>query len=389
MSDRILVLHEGRVTAEIARADATEERVMFAATGNLDRRRRWTPPSPGRRMTNAGAAATLDAARATAAPGSGVIARQRELSLVAIMVVLGALVSIAAPQFLTVDNISPGRGARLDHRRRRGRRGARRHHPQRRPVGRGDDRPRRLLRRRSRSRTTCSTRRARSCSGSAIGLVLGMINGFIVTVLRVPAIVATLGTLSIFRGRRLPHRGQPPGPDGGPAAGLHGRRPRRHPRDPDLRRRRDRRRGHRVRPAALDQVRSAVLRGRQQPRGGGHPRHPVTAGRLRRLRAVRPAGRHRRRHVRHRIRDDQRDVRRRLHARRSSPRSSSAASTSSAARGPSPGRRSARSSSASSPTPSSSSACRSSGCRPSTASSSSSRSAPTPSSCVASSEPPR
>ena len=35
MSDRIVVLHEGRVTAEIARADATEERVMVAATGNL------------------------------------------------------------------------------------------------------------------------------------------------------------------------------------------------------------------------------------------------------------------------------------------------------------------------------------------------------------------
>jgi rhamnose transport system ATP-binding protein len=36
MSDRILVLHEGRVTAEIVRADASEERVMTAATGNLD-----------------------------------------------------------------------------------------------------------------------------------------------------------------------------------------------------------------------------------------------------------------------------------------------------------------------------------------------------------------
>jgi rhamnose transport system ATP-binding protein len=36
MSDRILVLHEGRVTAEIGRTDATEERVMTAATGNLD-----------------------------------------------------------------------------------------------------------------------------------------------------------------------------------------------------------------------------------------------------------------------------------------------------------------------------------------------------------------
>ena len=33
MSDRILVMHEGRITAEIARDDATEEAVMFAATG--------------------------------------------------------------------------------------------------------------------------------------------------------------------------------------------------------------------------------------------------------------------------------------------------------------------------------------------------------------------
>ena len=35
MSDRILVLHEGRVAAEIPRSEATEERVMFAATGQV------------------------------------------------------------------------------------------------------------------------------------------------------------------------------------------------------------------------------------------------------------------------------------------------------------------------------------------------------------------
>jgi rhamnose transport system ATP-binding protein len=34
MSDRIIVLHEGRITAEIPRDRATEERVMFAATGS-------------------------------------------------------------------------------------------------------------------------------------------------------------------------------------------------------------------------------------------------------------------------------------------------------------------------------------------------------------------
>jgi rhamnose transport system ATP-binding protein len=35
MSDRILVLHEGRIAAEIPRAIATEEGVMYAATGNV------------------------------------------------------------------------------------------------------------------------------------------------------------------------------------------------------------------------------------------------------------------------------------------------------------------------------------------------------------------
>jgi len=34
MSDRILVFHEGKITAEIPRSQATQERVMFAATGS-------------------------------------------------------------------------------------------------------------------------------------------------------------------------------------------------------------------------------------------------------------------------------------------------------------------------------------------------------------------
>ncbi len=33
MADRVLVMHEGRLTAEIPRAEATEESVMSAATG--------------------------------------------------------------------------------------------------------------------------------------------------------------------------------------------------------------------------------------------------------------------------------------------------------------------------------------------------------------------
>jgi rhamnose transport system ATP-binding protein len=33
MADRILVMHEGRLAAELARDEATEENVMAAATG--------------------------------------------------------------------------------------------------------------------------------------------------------------------------------------------------------------------------------------------------------------------------------------------------------------------------------------------------------------------
>ncbi len=34
LSDRVIVLHEGRITGEFTRSDATPEKVMAAATGN-------------------------------------------------------------------------------------------------------------------------------------------------------------------------------------------------------------------------------------------------------------------------------------------------------------------------------------------------------------------
>jgi len=33
MSDRVLVMHEGRISGELARKDLSEEAVMFLATG--------------------------------------------------------------------------------------------------------------------------------------------------------------------------------------------------------------------------------------------------------------------------------------------------------------------------------------------------------------------
>ena len=109
-------------------SEATQERVMFAATGSLhaatDAPR---PPSAARRpmAEPVGRAPGRPGQRA----GSWPIGRQRELTLLAIMFVLGAGVSLLAPQFLTVDNFSQVAVARLDHRDRRRRRGDRRSSP--------------------------------------------------------------------------------------------------------------------------------------------------------------------------------------------------------------------------------------------------------------------
>jgi rhamnose transport system permease protein len=143
------------------------------------------------------------------------IGRQRELSLLAIMFVLGAGVSTMAPQFLTVNNISQvaalaavvavaavGEAIVI--------------------ITRGID----LSVEAMIGLVAYSIARSLELQlvdpvgalamGLAIGLGLGMINGFIVAVLKVPAIVATLGTLSIFRGILYVIAG----PDQVPLAGL-------------------------------------------------------------------------------------------------------------------------------------------------------------------------
>lgn len=128
-----------------------------------------------------------------------IVARQRELSLVAVMVVLGAFVATQAPQFLSTSNLTQvtvlasiiGIAA----------------------VGQAlvvltrnvdlsvesiiglvafviaDILANRVL-----------PAPAAMLVGVALGFGLGMINGILVAFLRVPAIVATLGTLSVYRG---------------------------------------------------------------------------------------------------------------------------------------------------------------------------------------------
>ena len=147
-----------------------------------------------------------------------VVARQRELSLVAIMVVLGGLVSITAPQFLTASNLTQvavlasiiavaavGEALVI--------------------ITRNVDLSvEAMIGIVAYSVAIVLEQQALDAPaaialGLGIGLVLGMINGVIVTVLKVPAIVATLGTLSVFRGvdyfiagsHQVPLAGLPPG----------------------------------------------------------------------------------------------------------------------------------------------------------------------------------
>ena len=129
----------------------------------------------------------------------GTIARQRELSLVLVMVVLGGFVTLSAPQFLTTANLSQvavlasitaiaaiGQAIVV--------------------ITRNIDLSVEAIIGLTAYSVaiTLETHTLDSTGaillGVALGLGLGMINGLLVTVFRVPSIVATLGTLSIFRG---------------------------------------------------------------------------------------------------------------------------------------------------------------------------------------------
>ena len=149
-------------------------------------------------MVEAGTAGGAPAGR-TRDRWLSVVAGQRELSLLGIMIVLGTMVSVAAPQFLTAFNLTnvavlasitavAAAGEAMV-----------------------------VLTRNIDLSVEATMGLVAYCVASilerhvldapaaiafgiGLGLLLGMINGIIVTVFRVPAIVATLGTLSIFRG---------------------------------------------------------------------------------------------------------------------------------------------------------------------------------------------
>ncbi len=178
-------------------------------------------------MTDPGAAAIAPART----PGQwlAVVARQRELTLVAIMIVLGALVTLSAPQFLTVDNLSQvavlasitavaacGQALVV--------------------ITRNIDLSvEAMIGLVAYCVAVTLENHTFDAAGAiafglVIGLGLGVINGVIVTLFKVPSIVATLGTLSIFRGfdyliagsHQVPVAGLPEGFTGAAAASIVG-----------------------------------------------------------------------------------------------------------------------------------------------------------------------
>lgn len=129
----------------------------------------------------------------------GQLLRNRELVLVLLMVVGGFLVSLAAPQFLGPDNLVPVAVLASIYA----------------VAGTGEALV--IITRNIDLSVEAMIGMTAYCvaivlekqlmdpalaiaMGILIGLALGMVNGLLVAVLRVPAIVATLGTLSIFRG---------------------------------------------------------------------------------------------------------------------------------------------------------------------------------------------
>src|SRR5665811_1102852 len=168
-------------------------------------------------MAESGVTATVGAGR-TRGQWLSTVARQRELSLVAIMFVLGGLVSVTAPQFLTLSNLSQvavlasivavaAVGEALVM------------------ITRNIDLSvEAMIGLVAYCVAIVLQRHALDAPvaialGIGIGLVLGMINGAVVTLLKVPSIAVSYTHLTLFRGvdyliagsHQVPLAGLPPG----------------------------------------------------------------------------------------------------------------------------------------------------------------------------------
>ncbi len=183
MSDRIYVMHEGEITAEFAGAEATQEAVLRAATGAAATQsvgHEGTPailPEPHRAWWQRREMGLVAAICAVVLPvvavnprmlsGANLLSIAMDAALLAVVAVAQMLVMVTRGIDLSVASViglSAYGAASLMHS----------------DPGLG-----------------VMAGLAVAC---ALGLACGTINGLVVTRGRVPAIVVTLGTLSVFRG---------------------------------------------------------------------------------------------------------------------------------------------------------------------------------------------
>ncbi len=195
MCDRILVLREGRITAEMAREEATQERILHAA---IDAAPDAAPDADAARTATAATPAPAEPSRRPSWLGS--LAAKRELGLVLAMAAVILPVAVVNPRMLSGSNLTAlsldaalltivAAGQML------------------------------VLITRNIDLSVASVIGLTAYASAdlmhlhpglgvgagigiaaAVGLGCGLINGLVVTIGRVPAIVVTLGTLSLFRG---------------------------------------------------------------------------------------------------------------------------------------------------------------------------------------------
>jgi rhamnose transport system ATP-binding protein len=195
MCHRIVVLREGRVAAAFDRADATQEAILFAATDAGESR-----AAPAARGPDAPAAVERSAAPSVLARAGRAIAGRRELGLVLAMAAIVIPVAIANPRMLGGSNLTAlaldaallaivAAGQMLVL------------------ITRNIDLSVASVIGLSAyvSADFVGTHPELGVAGglavaSAVGLACGAVNGAVVTLGRVPAIVVTLGTLSLYRG---------------------------------------------------------------------------------------------------------------------------------------------------------------------------------------------
>ena len=193
MSDRVLVMREGRQMGMFAGADLEQERIMTAAVGRRsDRRAAPSAPAPPARTAPASAAAGAGqeplARRRARRHASCVFSlvvddylSARFVSRLLIAISITALLAAGESLVIITRNIDLSVGS---------------------IVGVAAYLTAELL-----AGNTGLPASSPSPSPSAIGAVLGLVNGVLVAVAKVPSIIVTLGTLSIYRSLLTSHAG--------------------------------------------------------------------------------------------------------------------------------------------------------------------------------------